>query len=142
MARKKIQDMIEELRSWLPNYDHNTEYVQLIWRILATLPGGDRAEDMDFKPIDGMGWHEADLLGRMLEAIDGKDDVEDLVDGLMADEDEVEESRRGRRSSKRSAHEAPMVHARSTYSRPTTTREHRYPPSTTVRSPRPLPRRR
>ena len=135
MARKKIQDMIEELRSWLPNYDHK-DYPTTLFRLLASLPGGEELEDMGYEPMPGISWHEADQLGRVLEAIQDKGDVEDLVAGLIHEEEEVEE-----RSSKRSAHEAPMV--RAPYSpRPTTTREHRYPPSTTVRSPRPLPRRR
>ena len=138
MPRKKITDLIEELRSWLPNYDHGPDsFPHTLFRILASLPGGDELEDMGYEPMPGIGWKEADLLGQVLEAIQDKSDVEDLVAGLIHEEEEVEE-----RSSKRSAHEAPMVHARSTYSRPTTTREHRYPPSTTVRSPRPLPRRR
>jgi hypothetical protein len=123
MPRKKITDMIEELRSLLPNYDHKQEYPQLIFRLLATLPGGDELEDMGYAPISGMGWHEADMMGRMLEAIEGKSDVEDLVAGLIREEEEVEERRR-----------RPAVRAR-----PATTREHPYPPP--VRTTREMPRR-
>jgi hypothetical protein len=82
--------MIAELRSWLPNYDHGpADYPTLVWRILASLPYGDEAADMGYEPFN-LGWQEADQLGRMLTAIEGKDDVEDLIRGLLADEDEGE----------------------------------------------------
>ena len=96
MARKKIQDMIEELRSWLPNYDHGPDsYPHTLFRLLASLPGGEELEDMGYESMPGIGWQEADQLGRMLQAIENKADVEDLVAGLTAEE-EVEESRRRR----------------------------------------------
>jgi hypothetical protein len=81
MARKKIKDMIEELRSWLPNYDHK-DYPTTVFRLLASLPGGDELEDMGYEPMPGISWQEADQLGRMLEAIQDKRDVEDMVAGL------------------------------------------------------------
>ena len=104
MARKKIQDMIQELRSWLPNYDHK-DYPTTLFRILASLPGGEELEDMGYEPMPGISWQEADQLGRVLEAIEDKGDVEDLVAGLIHEEEEVEESRRsahgGMKSSRR-----------------------------------------
>ena len=96
--RKPIADMIGELRSWLPNYDHGpTDYPTLVWRLLASAPGGDQAEDMGYETFN-ISWHEIDQLGRMLEAIQDKQDVEDLVAGLMSDEDpeDLEEAPRGR----------------------------------------------
>ena len=76
--RKKIADMISELQSWLPNYDHGPDsYPTLVFRILASLPGGDRLEDMGYEPIASVSWQEADQLGRMLEAIQDSGDVED-----------------------------------------------------------------
>ena len=98
-ARKPIQALIGELRSWLPNYDHGPEdYPTLLWRILASIPGGDRAEDMGYEPFN-IAWHEADQLGRVLEAIQDKQDVEDLINGLIDEgEEEVEERRRPPRS--------------------------------------------
>lgn len=87
-VRKPIADLIEELRSWLPNYDHGpTDYPTLLWRILASAPGGDEAEDMGYEPFT-LGWHEIEQLGRVLEAIQDQQDVSDLVDGLMRDENE------------------------------------------------------
>lgn len=74
--RKPIANMIEELKSWLPNYDHGpADYPTLLWRILASMPGGDRAEDMGYEPFQ-LGWHEVDQLGRVLVAIQDKRDVE------------------------------------------------------------------
>ncbi|KKL10222.1 hypothetical protein LCGC14_2558020, partial [marine sediment metagenome] len=36
--RKPIEDIIEELRSWLPNYDHGPkDYPILLFRILASM---------------------------------------------------------------------------------------------------------
>jgi hypothetical protein len=88
--------MIEELRSWLPNYDHGpTDYPTLVWRLLASAPGGDEAEGMGYETFN-ISWQEIDQLGRMLEAIQDKRDVEDLVAGLMSEEDpeDLEEARR------------------------------------------------
>jgi hypothetical protein len=88
MARKKIVDMIAELRSWLPNYDRGEdEYPSLLLRILASLRGGDRLEDLGYRPFN-IGWHEADQVARVLDAIEDQRDVEDLVDGLLNDDDE------------------------------------------------------
>ena len=36
MSKKKIEELIGELRSWLPNYDHGPEeYPTVLYRILA-----------------------------------------------------------------------------------------------------------
>ena len=93
--RKPIADLIGELQSWLPNYDHGpADYPTVLWRILASAPGGDRAEDMGYEPFQ-LGWQELDQLGRVLVAIEDKRDVEDLIEGLLGDEEEeVEETRR------------------------------------------------
>jgi hypothetical protein len=88
MARKRIEDIIAELDSWLPNYDRGeNEYPTLLFRILASLPGGDRLEDLGYEPYN-VAWHEADQLGRVLDAIEDRRDVEDLVDGLLDEDDE------------------------------------------------------
>jgi hypothetical protein len=95
-VRKPIQDMIAELRSWLPNYDHGEkEYPTLVWRLLASMPGGDEAEDMGYEPFN-ISWQEIAQLGDMLNAVQDKGDVEDLVAGLMSEEDpeDLEEARR------------------------------------------------
>ena len=51
MARKNIQKLIEELRSWLPTYDSGPDsFPHTLYRILASLPGGDELEDMGYEP--------------------------------------------------------------------------------------------
>ncbi len=88
--RKPIQEMIDELKSWLPNYDHGPEdYPTLVWRLLASAPGGDQAEDMGYEPFN-ISWQEIEQLGKLLEVIQDKRDVEDLVAGLLEDEEEEE----------------------------------------------------
>lgn len=88
MARKRIVDMVAELQSWLPNYSRGpNEYPELLLRILASLPGGDRLEDLGYEAYK-IAWHEADQLGRVLDAIQDKRDVEDLVNGLLDPDEE------------------------------------------------------
>jgi hypothetical protein len=87
MPRKVIADLIAELDSWLPNYNHRADgYPSLLFRILASLPGGGELEELGYRPF-ALGWHECDQLARVLDAIQDKRDVEDLVDGLL-DENE------------------------------------------------------
>jgi hypothetical protein len=88
MVRQRIQDIIAELQSWLPNYDTGPlEYPSLLLRILASLPGGSELEDLGHEPWN-LGWHECDQLARVLDAIEDKRDVEDLVDGLLDEGDD------------------------------------------------------
>ncbi len=113
MPRKQIDDMIEELRSWLPNYDHGPkDYPILLFRILARMPGGDELEDMGYETFN-LGWHEMEQLARVLDAIQDKRDVEDLVHGLTYEEEEdIGEARKrpfhrgGPEARERGAHEA------------------------------------
>ena len=92
MARKQITALIEELKSWLPNYNHGPkDYPTILYRVLAAMPGGEELEDMGYEPIGELGWQEIDQLGRVLEAIQNKSDVEDLIAGLTHEEEEVEE---------------------------------------------------
>jgi|HubBroStandDraft_2_1064218.scaffolds.fasta_scaffold08586_5 hypothetical protein len=91
-VRKPIADLIEELKNWLPNYDHGpTDYPTILFRTLAAAPGGDRLVDIGYEPIGNLGWHELDQLGRVLEAIQDKTDVEDLIAGLTEEEEEERE---------------------------------------------------
>ena len=74
--------------SWLPNYDNGPDsYPTLLFRILASMPGGDRLDDAGFDGFE-IGWHEADQLARVLDAVEDKRDVEDLIDGLLDDEND------------------------------------------------------
>ena len=86
--RKEIRDILAELRSWLPNYDRGElEYPTLLFRVLASLPGGDELEDVGYEPFN-LGWHEADQLAHVLDAIETKRDVQDLVEGLLNENDD------------------------------------------------------
>jgi hypothetical protein len=86
-VRKQIRDIIAELRSWLPNYNRGElEYPTLLFRVLASLPGGDELEDIGYEPFV-LGWHEADQLARVLDAIQDKRDIQDLVDGLLGEDE-------------------------------------------------------
>jgi hypothetical protein len=80
--------MAAELRAWLPNYGGGeNEFPRLLLRTLASLPGGDRLEDLGFEPFN-IGWQEADQLARTIDAVNDRRDVEDLIDGLLADQDD------------------------------------------------------
>jgi hypothetical protein len=86
-ARKEIAEVIAELQSWLPNYDHGPDqYPSLLLRILASLPGGERLEDAGYEPF-AIGWQEVDQLARVIDTIGDRRDVEDIVDGLLADDE-------------------------------------------------------
>jgi hypothetical protein len=86
--RKPVRDILSELRSWLPNYDSGPlEYPTLLFRVLASLPGAGELEDIGYESFN-LGWHDADQLGRVLDAIETKRDVEDLVDGLVDENDD------------------------------------------------------
>jgi hypothetical protein len=94
--RKPIVKIINELKSWLPNYDHGpNDYPTILLRLLAALPGGEELEDAGYEPLGGasIGWHEADQLGRVLEAIQDKQDVEDIARELLSDNPEDLEER-------------------------------------------------
>jgi len=93
--RPPIKKIINELKSWLPNYDHGpTDYPTILLRLIAALPGGDALEDAGYEPLGNIGWHEADQLGRVLTAIQDKQDVEDIARELLSDnEEELEEGR-------------------------------------------------
>jgi hypothetical protein len=83
LMRKPIRDILAELRSWLPNYDTGPlEYPTLLFRVLASLPGGEELEEVGYEAFN-LGWHEADQLARVLDAIETKREVEDLVEGLL-----------------------------------------------------------
>jgi hypothetical protein len=109
--RKPIQDCIDELKSWLPNYNHGEkEYPTLLFRILASAPGGEELEDMGYEPFN-LGWQEIDQLGRVLVAIQDKRDVEDIVQALSRDEEEdVDEAPRRRTTAREPRH--PMARRR------------------------------
>jgi hypothetical protein len=131
--RKPIADLIVELQSWLPNYDHGPEdYPTLLWRLLASMPGGDRAEDMGYEPFS-LDWHEIDQLGRVLVAVQDQRDVEDLIQGLVGEDEEEVEERRVRSPAR--LREAPPPRRQTVLRAPPRVRE-QHRPSPHVQSPR------
>jgi hypothetical protein len=83
----KLDDL--EIFSW---WDSETEgFGQLVLRLLASVPGGEEAEDIGYEPFESIGWKEFDMIGKMMEAIEGKDDVEYIVHKLIRGEDDVED---------------------------------------------------
>lgn len=88
-APKKLREAVSELVAWLPNY-HGEEYPKIIFRILASMPGGDEMEDVGYEPIGGMGWKELDMLGQLIDAIETKDDVEYAVRSFLSDDEDNE----------------------------------------------------
>ena len=88
--RKPIVDVINELKSWLPNYDHNQGYPLLLISILAGLPGGEYLEDVGYEPVKDLGWHELDQLARVLSAIENKEDVQAIVREVYESDDPEE----------------------------------------------------
>jgi len=91
-VRKEIIAVADELRSWLPNFDHGPNtFPDLLWRTLASLPGGDEAEGIGYKPFEQVGWKEAELLEETLAAIETQQDTEDLIALLLEDEDDGED---------------------------------------------------
>lgn len=96
MPRKEIQKLVEELRTWLPDYQ-GTKYADSFYRILASLPGGDELEDMGYEPLPDINWREADQIARVLTAVQNERDLKELIAGLMSEEEgEVGEMREAR----------------------------------------------
>jgi hypothetical protein len=52
LMRKEVRDIVSELGSWLPNYRGELEYPTLLFRVLASLPGGDELEDIGYEPFN------------------------------------------------------------------------------------------
>ena len=84
MPEPKLPERLNvELWGWLDSESQG--YVELVFRILSSLQGGDRMEDVGYEPFPFFGWKEADMLGEMLMAIETKQDVEAIVDHLLYD---------------------------------------------------------
>jgi hypothetical protein len=88
MARAQLQEVLEELEAWLPS--EPAEFVELVARLLASLPGGEELEDMGYEPFL-VGWKEAELLGRLLLALRDSSDVAEAVRVLFGSGEGEEE---------------------------------------------------
>lgn len=92
MGKKEVTEKFEELASWFENMTREgiDESMQIIGRMLASLPGGDEFEDLGFEPYDWLGWLEYQLITDALQSVGDKWDVEDAA-SILFDEDEEED---------------------------------------------------
>ena len=81
-----LQDVLAELEAWLPS--ETPEFVELVGRLLASLPGGEELEELGYEPLP-VGWKEAELLGRLLVALQDGADVREAVRVLFGQVGEV-----------------------------------------------------
>jgi hypothetical protein len=72
---KRFREALSELEDWR---DHvRPEHLDLVLRLLASVPGGERADEA--------------MLGDLLSSIRDRGDVEEAVDALLGDEEEDED---------------------------------------------------
>lgn len=79
-----------ELHSWWNS--ETVEFQTFVLRLLASLPGGEEAEEMGFEPFGRLflGWQEMKMITEMLDKIESAFDVEHLV-RILTTEEEYEE---------------------------------------------------
>ncbi len=93
MSKKEVRKNAEELAHWFTNMDRKAidEAMQIVGRMLASLPGGDEFEDLGFEPYSWLGWQEFELITDLLQSIDGKAGVEEAAAILFATDDDEDE---------------------------------------------------
>jgi len=93
MSSKKAKESFEELAYWFTNMERKgiDEAMQIVGRMLASLPGGDEFEDLGFEPYDWMGWKEFELITDALQSIDSSRGVEEAASILFASEDDEDD---------------------------------------------------
>lgn len=69
----------------------SADFHQVILDLLASLPGGDEAEEMGGKER-AIGWMELEMIGDLINAIGANWDVEEMCEALMGPPEEEEES--------------------------------------------------
>jgi len=84
--RKEVQEAAEEIKHWFASED--PKYFELVAKILASVPGGDRFEDLGYEPFTFLGWKEFEMLGDLMVAIKDRRDVEDIAELLLNEEEE------------------------------------------------------
>jgi hypothetical protein len=81
MDRKKV---FEEVQVWISS--ETEDFINLVGRILVSLPGGERLDGL-FEPL-AIGWKEVELLGKLLTVLNSAPDVAEAVETIFADEQE------------------------------------------------------
>jgi hypothetical protein len=82
MDRKKI---FEEVQVWISG--ETEDFINLVGRILVSLPGGEGLEGI-FEPL-AIGWKEVELLGKLLAVLDNASDVAEAVETIFGEAEEV-----------------------------------------------------
>ncbi len=80
--------ILDEIALELYNWNGLPEWMELFLRVLASLPGGERAEELGFAPLT-IGWREVALLGRWLSAVESAEDVQYIIAELFPEEVET-----------------------------------------------------
>ena len=77
-----IKKLAEYLDVWLSS--ETIGFNELFFRLLASLPGGERLEELGYQPFgSGLGWLEVGLIQRTLETVQDAEDVRELIDALL-----------------------------------------------------------
>ncbi len=81
-----MRGALDGLTSWWSSEPQG--FRELVLRILASLPGSEALDDV-VEPLP-LGWHEVQLLGDLLQALECGGDVEATVRAILAEEREEE----------------------------------------------------
>jgi hypothetical protein len=90
MAKRKLEEAMEEFLSWLPDWKQRSQLVEILSRVLASLPGGEEFEGLGYEPYDAISWKEFEMISNIFAAVDDKRDVEHAAEMLFEEEDEDE----------------------------------------------------
>jgi hypothetical protein len=84
---KKVRAAVDSLLSWMTNTERS--HNEGVLRLIASFPGAEELEDMGYKPsIPMMGWREFQEIQGVMDVIEGKSDVEYLVERILHEGDE------------------------------------------------------
>ena len=84
---KKVRDAVESLLDWMQNTSR--QHNEGVLRLIASFPGGEELEDMGYEPsIPQMGWREFQEIQEVMDVIEGKSDVEYLVERITRRDDD------------------------------------------------------
>lgn len=84
---KKVRSAVDSLLQWLENTDR--KHVDGVLRFIASFPGADELEDAGIEPsIPLMGWSGFQEIQGVMDAIEGRSDVEYLVERLLRSDEE------------------------------------------------------
>lgn len=93
MSKAKVEKAVEQWNRWMPDYnwDQRVELMEIVGRLLSSLSGGDRFEDMGYEPYDAINWRELEMVVSVLSAVHDKRDVEYTAELLFEDDEDEDE---------------------------------------------------